>query len=225
MKVVKEMGGYGLSRKGKRFISICTVFLSLFLFLRLSVDTTTNVTEIATTSIHELSSHELEMMQNLGSSLDNTPVAVAAKLRLYEKLRLNKKKYAKEHKRIYRDLFPWLKFKAEETSNNRRGIVMCLGDNSERSRSAFSVGYSAIQMIRRVWKSDIAIQVYYIGGQDLSLQSRENLLKIRGVTVHDLEDYFDNESLEIKGYDACSNPENLASFASHTPFWHRHSEK
>jgi hypothetical protein len=102
-------------------------------------------------------------------------------------------------------LFPWLKIDLLHTFNSfskdgQNGIVMCVGDRMKRNKNAFASAYSTIQAIRSVFNSTLPMEIFFIGDEDLSMESRAVLEKIPGVTTHNLFDSFDQDILGIHGF-------------------------
>ncbi|KAF9207897.1 hypothetical protein BGZ59_010907 [Podila verticillata] len=75
------------------------------------------------------------------------------------------------------------------------GYVLCAGDGQ------LSYLVTSIQSIREVFKSNMPIQVFYAGDQDLSPSRQEYIRKITGnIEVIDITLIFDNGYLQLQGW-------------------------
>jgi Mannosyltransferase putative len=97
------------------------------------------------------------------------------------------------------ELFSWIKpsFKstvAMRKSFNGNGIVICAGNG------AANLAISTLRMIREIHQSDLPVEVFYIGDNDLSPESRKKFEKIPFTTTRDITKIFDDEIMKLGGW-------------------------
>ena len=102
---------------------------------------------------------------------------------------------------LTRHLFPWLSeslvFQIRQSPLDSRalaekGIVICSYDRK------IDMTMTLIQVIRIVYKSNLPIEVYFAGNEDLSIENQQSLQKIDGVRPVDITKIFDNDLLKLK---------------------------
>ncbi|ORY18882.1 hypothetical protein LY90DRAFT_435416, partial [Neocallimastix californiae] len=101
---------------------------------------------------------------------------------------------------IHQALYPWLyNFRFQSIadlvkSSHGRGIVICVGN------SYFKLVRSTIDTFRNVLHTDLPIEIFYIGDEDLSEDNRKILKEYKDVYIEDITTYFDNEKVNIGGW-------------------------
>ena len=98
--------------------------------------------------------------------------------------------------KLTRHLFPWvseaLLSNIHQSPSAEKGIVICSFDDG------FHMTITLIQIIRKVYKSNLPIEVYFAGNEDLSIENQQSLQKIDGVRPVDITKIFDNDLLKLK---------------------------
>jgi len=101
---------------------------------------------------------------------------------------------------LHQSLYPWLykrRFYSPKNlfkSYNGRGIVICAGDGH------FKFAISTIDTLRNIIESDLPVEIFYNGDEDLSLENRKKFQEYKDVYVSDISKYFDDEPLKISGW-------------------------
>jgi Mannosyltransferase putative len=121
-------------------------------------------------------------------------------LRIFQFLYDNQDWLSKEDEiqlsRLSKRLFPWLGKSSlktlEQSHKSRKGIVICGYDGG------FEMTITLVKIIRKVYKSQLSIEIYYMGNSDLSLNNQMLLHQIPGVDVIDITKIFDNGLLQLK---------------------------
>ncbi|KAJ3262005.1 hypothetical protein HK103_003848 [Boothiomyces macroporosus] len=106
--------------------------------------------------------------------------------------------YDFESQMIDQSLFPWLHTNSVRMRKSFKGngIVMSVSDNY----TEFAL--STLSMIRVVHKCNLPVEIFYIGDKDLSESSRRRLLKIKNTKLFDLTKIFDNDIIQLYGWDS-----------------------
>ncbi|OUM67819.1 glycosyltransferase family 71 protein [Piromyces sp. E2] len=101
---------------------------------------------------------------------------------------------------LHQSLYPWVyghKYKSFrdiiETCEGR-GIVMCVGNKH------FNFARSAIDTLRYVIKTDLPIEIFYNGKNDLEESKRKTLSEFENVYLTDISNYFDNNVINLGGW-------------------------
>ncbi|ORZ08186.1 mannosyltransferase putative-domain-containing protein [Absidia repens] len=82
-----------------------------------------------------------------------------------------------------------------ETQQEKRGIVMCVGDDQ------FHFAIRTIQAIRDIFKSDLPIEIFAIDDDDLSSSKRQALVKkFDHISVHNIVDRINSEGTDFGGW-------------------------
>ncbi|KAJ3324251.1 hypothetical protein HDV06_000290 [Boothiomyces sp. JEL0866] len=81
-----------------------------------------------------------------------------------------------------------------QNSFNGTGIVLCVYDAYAK------LAISTMQMIRKVHKSNIPFEVFYIGNTDLSEENQRLIEKIPFTKTRDITKIFNNDILQLKGW-------------------------
>jgi len=101
---------------------------------------------------------------------------------------------------LHQSLYPWLyKRRYYSPKNlfksfNGRGIVICVGDDH------FKYAISTIDTLRNIIKTDLPIEIFYNGDDDLSVENRKKLQEYKNIFISDIAKYFDDEPLQISGW-------------------------
>ncbi|KAJ3302273.1 hypothetical protein HDV03_005212 [Kappamyces sp. JEL0829] len=96
-------------------------------------------------------------------------------------------------------LFPWIQPGFSSSAHLRssfsgRGIVVCVHD----AYADMAIG--TIKMIRQVLKSDLPVEVFFMGDADLSLDNQKRMNELPKTTARDLYQLFDGSKLDIWGW-------------------------
>jgi hypothetical protein len=90
----------------------------------------------------------------------------------------------------------WQTYNAVMTApKSTRGYVLCVGN----VHMSFVVGL--LWNIRYHYASKTPIEIFYMGENDLSPQNREVLKSFGGISVHNIYDYFDNNTIHFGKFD------------------------
>jgi len=101
---------------------------------------------------------------------------------------------------LHQSLYPWLykrRFYSPKNlfkSFNGRGIVICAGDYH------FKFAISFIDTLRNIIETEIPIEIFYNGEDDLSIENRKKFQEYKDVYVSDITKYFDDKPLTIGGW-------------------------
>ena len=101
---------------------------------------------------------------------------------------------------LHQSLYPWLYKRRFYSAKNLfksfdgRGIVICAGDGH------FGFAISTVDALRNIIESDLPIEIFYNGEEDLSVQNRKKFQEYKNVYVSDIRKYFDDEPLQIGGW-------------------------
>jgi len=101
---------------------------------------------------------------------------------------------------LHQTLYPWLykrRFYSPKNlfkSFSGRGIVICAGDGH------FKYAISTIDTLRNIIKTDLPVEIFYNGEEDLSVENRRKFQEYKDVYVSDISKYFDNGPLTIGGW-------------------------
>ncbi|ORX87958.1 hypothetical protein BCR32DRAFT_324157 [Anaeromyces robustus] len=114
-------------------------------------------------------------------------------------------KYQKENEPLYhlfnkvhKNLYPWIygkKFLALDEfirSYHGRGIVICTGSFH------FKYAQSTIDTLRNVIRTNLPIEIFYNGSEDLSMEEQQTLMAYPKVYLSNLEDIFNNNIIKCK---------------------------
>lgn len=147
-----------------------------------------------------------DLIKVLSANLDGSILNTALHLRLFRRLRQllsdEPQSYTNVHQ-VYRELehklFPWLlKHSSVDdiTANvkHERGIVIATGQNY------FSMTVHLINSIR-LWNCSLPVEVFYLGKNDLSLESVEYLNRLDNVSTVDVGTIFNQTILALEGWD------------------------
>ncbi|KAJ3326247.1 hypothetical protein HDV06_000123 [Boothiomyces sp. JEL0866] len=127
--------------------------------------------------------------------------------------------FAKHHDRVYRrsvgwyklfypsdyesqmidhSLFPWLHTNTIRLRKSfvGNGIVMSVSDNYT------DFALSTLTMIRSVHNCNLPFELFYIGDNDLSIENRHRLVQVKNTKVLDLTKIFNNDILQLSGWDS-----------------------
>jgi len=110
-------------------------------------------------------------------------------------------KYLTGYKRVlttlHQNLYSWLYnnkfFSLNDLFNSfdGRGIVICTNDNN------FKYTLSTIDILRNIINTNIPIEIFYNGEDDLSEKYKNEFLEYSDVYISDISKYFDNDILNI----------------------------
>ncbi|KAF9366153.1 hypothetical protein BGX34_005704 [Mortierella sp. NVP85] len=95
--------------------------------------------------------------------------------------------------------FPWI-WKHHKTSYDLyseysgQGIIMCVGNGHTK------YARTAIKVLREVVKSELPVEIYYIGEGDLTLDNREWYEKFENVKTIDIRTVIDDDMLKLSGW-------------------------
>ncbi|KAJ3224255.1 hypothetical protein HK099_008711, partial [Clydaea vesicula] len=189
------------------FISILTSF-AIFLYLNQNFGNSQIIS--SKTDVNQLSQLEKDLLVMALAKYDNNVVdfqLLGQQLRLLKKLYNNKFKsklelenYLMLEKKLFNWFLPPTK-NLEELKNSfkGKGIVMCVG---EGKNGYLHIAYSTIDIIRRIFKSNIEIEIFYLGEKDLKLENRQIFEKnFKNLRFVNLEEKVDNKFLELKGFE------------------------
>jgi len=100
---------------------------------------------------------------------------------------------------LHKKLFPWLYVKFHSPTNllrsfKGRGIVICTGSYH------FRFAKSTVDTLRQVIKTDLPIEIFYVGESDLSMEHRRDLESFENVFCTDITEFFDNDIVFISGW-------------------------
>jgi len=100
---------------------------------------------------------------------------------------------------LHKKLYPWLyeKFTSPTEllrSFKGKGIVICTGSYHYRFAK------STIDTLRNIIKTDLPIEVFYVGESDLSSAHRKDLESYDHVYCTDIKKFFDNDIIFIQGW-------------------------
>ncbi|ORX50706.1 hypothetical protein BCR36DRAFT_583292 [Piromyces finnis] len=101
---------------------------------------------------------------------------------------------------LHQSLYPWVynkKFKSLGdllSSYSGRGIVMCVGNHH------FNFARSIIDTLRYVIKTELPIEIFYNGDNDLPKHKQETLSKFDNVYLTDISEFFDNNIINLGGW-------------------------
>ncbi|ORX75083.1 hypothetical protein BCR32DRAFT_194851, partial [Anaeromyces robustus] len=101
---------------------------------------------------------------------------------------------------LHQLLYSWLynfKYNSFEDlikSFHGKGLVISVGNHH------FNFARSTIDNLRNIIKSDIPIEIFYYGDNDLSEDKRNILSKYDNVYLSDLSTYFNNSQLRLEGF-------------------------
>ena len=128
------------------------------------------------------------------------------KLRLFKKLhelKYNNQPLSAAQSSLYEKaekyLFSWIKPSFSTTIEMRNsfsgnGIVICIGNGQ------FRMALATLKMIRNVHFSNLPIEVFYMGDQDLSAENRKVLESLNDVKTRDITQLFDDKQLKLGGW-------------------------
>ncbi|ORX83018.1 hypothetical protein BCR32DRAFT_326571 [Anaeromyces robustus] len=101
---------------------------------------------------------------------------------------------------LHQSLYPWVYHHHFSSlgdiikSGNGKGIVMCVGNYH------FRFARSAIDTLRYVVKTELPIEIFYNGEDDLSEEKRDILSKFPNIYLTDISTYFDNDVINLGGW-------------------------
>jgi len=101
---------------------------------------------------------------------------------------------------LHQSLYPWVynkKFKSFSDIiklSKGKGIVMCVGNHH------FNFARSAIDTLRYVVKTELPIEIFYNGEDDLSKEKRKILSQFSDVILTDISGFFDNNIINLGGW-------------------------
>jgi len=100
---------------------------------------------------------------------------------------------------LHKKLFPWLYSKFSSPSGllrsfKGRGIVICTGSYHYRFAK------STIDTLRNIIKTNLPIEIFYVGESDLSEAHRKDLESYDHVFCTDVTKFFDNDIIFIQGW-------------------------
>jgi len=100
---------------------------------------------------------------------------------------------------LHKKLYPWLYVKFNSPAGflrsfKGRGIVICTGSFHYRFAK------STIDTLRNIVKTDLPIEIFYVGESDLSKEHREDLESYDHVYCTDITEFFDNDIVFISGW-------------------------
>lgn len=101
---------------------------------------------------------------------------------------------------LHQSLYSWLynfkykSFKDLMESFNGKGLVISVGNKH------FNFARSTIDNLRNIIKSEIPIEIFYNGDDDLSEDKRNILKEYDNVYISDLSRYFNNTFLKLEGF-------------------------
>ncbi|KAJ3388594.1 hypothetical protein HDU92_001412 [Lobulomyces angularis] len=78
-----------------------------------------------------------------------------------------------------------------------KGIVMCMG---EGKKGYAGLAYSTIKMVRTIFKSDVKFELFYLGEDDLTNNTREKFNRFSNIKFVNLDNFINNNILQIKGF-------------------------
>jgi len=113
-----------------------------------------------------------------------------------DKLTGNRRILATLHQSLYSWLYKRRFYSTKDLfkSYKGRGIVICAGDGH------FGFAISTIDTLRNIIETDLPIEVFYNGEDDLSVENRKKFKEYKDVYVSDVTKYFEEEPLKIGGW-------------------------